>query len=102
MVDKLPQPQVMTNPPSITCPSCGRVSYRPKDIEHRYCAVCGFHDDDREPGCTADLCVCALHTEVRGPALHSPKLAELLAPHPAGCVRWRNRPPPADQPSQAE
>jgi Zn ribbon nucleic-acid-binding protein len=31
--------------PSITCPRCGLVSYHAKDIEHRYCARCGFHDD---------------------------------------------------------
>ena len=30
------------------CPTCGRVSYHPKDAEHRYCAVCGF--EDRNPG----------------------------------------------------
>lgn len=31
--------------PSIACPRCGRVSYHPKDIEHRFCSTCGFHDD---------------------------------------------------------
>lgn len=31
--------------PSITCPKCGRTSYHPKDIEHRFCGQCGFHDD---------------------------------------------------------
>lgn len=28
--------------PSIKCPNCGRVSYHPKDIEHRFCGVCGW------------------------------------------------------------
>lgn len=30
--------------PHIECPQCGRRSYHPKDIEHRYCSTCGFHD----------------------------------------------------------
>jgi hypothetical protein len=30
---------------SITCPSCGRVSYNLTDIAQRFCAVCGFHND---------------------------------------------------------
>jgi hypothetical protein len=30
---------------SITCPVCGRVSYNPGDVEHRYCGNCHqFHD----------------------------------------------------------
>jgi ribosomal protein L37E len=29
---------------SITCPNCHRTSYHPKDVEHRFCGVCGFHD----------------------------------------------------------
>jgi hypothetical protein len=32
-------------PPSITCPKCGRTSYHPKDIEYRFCAACGYHDE---------------------------------------------------------
>lgn len=35
---------------SIACPKCGRRSYHLKDIEHRYCAVCGFHADLRPEG----------------------------------------------------
>jgi ribosomal protein S27AE len=26
--------------PSITCPKCGRASYHPEDIKHRYCGNC--------------------------------------------------------------
>lgn len=36
-------------PPSIVCPACGRRSYNPGDIEHRYCAVCGWHADLDDP-----------------------------------------------------
>lgn len=35
--------------PSITCPTCptcGKTSYHPKDIEHKYCGFCNvFHDN---------------------------------------------------------
>lgn len=32
--------------PSITCPTCGRTSYSPGDIEHKYCGACKrFHVD---------------------------------------------------------
>jgi hypothetical protein len=31
--------------PYIECPKCHLKSYHPKDIEHRFCAKCGFHDD---------------------------------------------------------
>jgi hypothetical protein len=27
-------------PASYTCPKCGRTSYHPKDVEHRYCGNC--------------------------------------------------------------
>ena len=31
---------------SITCPKCGRTSYHPEDVRHRYCGACHqFHDD---------------------------------------------------------
>ena len=34
--------------PSITCPLCGRTSYHPQDIKHRYCGNCHmFHDECR-------------------------------------------------------
>jgi ribosomal protein L37E len=33
----------------IRCPKCGRVSYHPKDEEHRYCGACHqFHDTMKE------------------------------------------------------
>ena len=32
-------------PRSIQCPRCLRRSYHPKDIEHRYCVFCGFHEE---------------------------------------------------------
>lgn len=35
----------MTEPPCFACPLCGLVSYHAKDIEHRFCARCGFVDD---------------------------------------------------------
>lgn len=31
-------------PPSFTCPTCKRISYHPKDVEERFCAICGFAD----------------------------------------------------------
>lgn len=30
----------MRTPPSITCPDCGRTSYHPEDVRHRYCGYC--------------------------------------------------------------
>jgi hypothetical protein len=27
------------------CPNCQRTSYHPKDVEHRFCVMCGFADD---------------------------------------------------------
>jgi ribosomal protein L37E len=33
------------SPTSISCPLCGRTSHHPKDVEQRFCSVCGFHDD---------------------------------------------------------
>jgi ribosomal protein S27AE len=38
--------------PRITCPTCGRVSHHPKDVEERYCGNCHqWHDlmDKGEP-----------------------------------------------------
>jgi hypothetical protein len=32
-------------PSAFVCPLCERRSYHPKDIEHRFCAACGFVDD---------------------------------------------------------
>jgi ribosomal protein L37E len=32
-------------PPSFVCPLCKLRSYHPKDVEHRFCARCGFVDD---------------------------------------------------------
>jgi hypothetical protein len=32
-------------PTSFTCPRCQRVSHHPKDVEHRFCVICGFADD---------------------------------------------------------
>ena len=33
------------DPPSITCPQCGAVSYNAHDIAHRYCGRCHqFHE----------------------------------------------------------
>lgn len=29
---------------SIVCPTCGLRSYHPKDIEHKFCAKCGYHE----------------------------------------------------------
>lgn len=31
---------------SIFCRRCRRRSFHPKDIEHRFCGACGFHDVD--------------------------------------------------------
>lgn len=31
-------------PLSYLCPTCNRRSYHPKDIEERFCGVCGFAD----------------------------------------------------------
>lgn len=42
------------DPPSITCPKCGRTSYHPRDVSERYCGNChqfhentGIDQDDR-------------------------------------------------------
>lgn len=32
-------------PASIVCPKCGLRSFHPKDVEHRFCAICGWHKD---------------------------------------------------------
>ena len=38
----------MSDQPSITHAKCGRTSYHPKDIEHRYCSFCHeFHERAR-------------------------------------------------------
>lgn len=35
-------------PPSITCPTCRKTSYHPKDIEERYCGYCHqWHENMR-------------------------------------------------------
>lgn len=34
--------------PSIRCPRCGRTSYNPGDIEHRYCGYCHMHHADMD------------------------------------------------------
>lgn len=41
--------------PSITCPKCERTSYHPQDIEHRYCSVCGYHDELGRPNDLAKI-----------------------------------------------
>lgn len=61
----------MSDYPSIKCPHCGRVSYHPKDIEHRYCAVCGFHDEwnkmSRKPAAWRNIiCLAANDKEYSG------------------------------------
>lgn len=36
----------MAKPLSITCPRCGRTSYNPNDVAHRYCGAChAYHVD---------------------------------------------------------
>jgi len=36
----------MSEPVSIRCPRCGRVSYHPEDVRQRYCGAChAFHAD---------------------------------------------------------
>jgi len=45
-IDRTQEPAV----PSITCPTCSRVSYNPTDIRERYCGFCHrFHSDPRAP-----------------------------------------------------
>jgi hypothetical protein len=36
-------------PPSFTCPDCGRTSYHPQDVAHRYCGACHTFPEDRMP-----------------------------------------------------
>jgi hypothetical protein len=36
-------------PPSITCPRCGRTSYHPKDISEKYCGACHLFHDQMQP-----------------------------------------------------
>ncbi len=38
--------QLVDQTPSFTCPRCGRTSYHPKDIEHRYCGNCHAFTSD--------------------------------------------------------
>ncbi len=33
--------------PFFACPICRRRSFHPQDIANRYCAVCGFVDDQK-------------------------------------------------------
>lgn len=42
-------PKVRKTEDSITCPRCGRTSYSPQDIAHRFCGACGYHDDPSSP-----------------------------------------------------
>lgn len=36
----------LVEPPSITCPACGRTSHHPNDVRERYCGAChAWHDD---------------------------------------------------------
>lgn len=38
---------VVTEPPSIRCPRCGRISHHPDDVREGYCGAC--HDWTSEP-----------------------------------------------------
>ncbi len=35
----------MSEPESITCPECKRVSYHKADIKNKFCIKCGWHKD---------------------------------------------------------
>jgi ribosomal protein L37E len=37
-------------PPSYLCPRCLLRSYHPRDVAERYCARCGFEDDQPDRG----------------------------------------------------
>jgi ribosomal protein L37E len=42
----------------IRCLTCGRTSYHPEDVRHKYCGHCHiFHDKDRAPKGYGFFCV---------------------------------------------